>query len=59
MKNMINNTMYTVQEIHIFPQSFSGITFKVPLKIILFPSVFSRHSSTNVSTNLFMQLQFL
>ena len=31
MKNMINNIMYTAQELYIFPYPSSGITFKVLL----------------------------
>ena len=53
MKNMTNNTIYTVQD----PRKFSQ-SFKLTL-IISFLSVFSLHSSTNLSINLFQHLQFL
>ena len=63
IKNTANNTMYTVQELHTFLQTFNGIAFneitsKVLLESILFPSIFSLHSSTNLSIILFLRLQF-
>ena len=51
-RNMANNTMYIIQDPN---------TFLYPLKDILvisFPSIFSLHSSTNLSINLFLQLKF-
>ena len=54
MRNMANNAMYIVEKLHPFSQSFNGITFKV----ISFPSIFSLHSSTNLSTSFFLHLQF-
>ena len=54
MKNMANKTIYTAQELHIFPQAF-----KETLSIILLPSIFSLHSSTSLSISLFLHLQFL
>ena len=47
-KAMANNTMNNVQELH---------TFKVTL-IISFSSILFLHSSTNLSTNFFLHLQF-
>ena len=43
MRNKTNNTMYIVEELHTFG-------FEVSLKIISFPSMFSQHSSINLST---------
>ena len=37
IKSMTNNTMYAVQELYTFSQSFT---------VISFPSMFSLHSST-------------
>ena len=56
MRNMANNTMYIVQEFHVFV--FNGIAFTV-LKIISSPSIFSLHSSTSLLTTLFLHLQYL
>ena len=49
----IINTMYNVQELHLYLFSFSA-------KVILasFTSIFSAHSSSNLSTNYFLHLQF-
>ena len=72
MKNMANNTMYNVQELHDFVFNkvssngivFSGIAFnrnafKFPLCSILFPSVFLLYSLINLSVILFVHLQLL
>ena len=48
MKNMTNNTMYTVRDSYTFLYSF-----KVTL-VISFPSIFSLHSSTSLLINLFL-----
>ena len=48
IKNMQNNTMYTIQELHSFICSFS-------LSIFI-TSIFSVHSSTNESINFFSTL---
>ena len=45
MKNMTHNTMYTGKN-------------RIMTRIS-FPSIFSLHSSTNLSINLFIDLQFL
>ena len=54
MKNITNNTMYTVQEdLHSFLQPYCIIL------AILTLSIYLLHSSTNVSTSFFLHLQFL
>ena len=53
-KNIQNNTVYTVQELRLYLFSFSA-------RVILASftsSIVSVHSSTNLSTNFFLHLQF-
>ena len=64
MKNTEKNTLHIVQELHTFLSSFNGIVFskivfKVSLSCILFPSIFSLHSSSNLPIILFLHLQLL
>ena len=62
MRNMTNNTMYIVQELHAFvfnAVALNKIVFKISLKSISYPSKLLLHSSTNLSTILFLHLQFL
>ena len=72
MKNMTNNTMYIVQELHAFGLNgiasneiafnevvFNRIAFKVSLLSISFTSIILLHSLTNLSTILLIQFQFL
>ena len=72
VRNMRNNTMYIVQGLHAFVFSgiifsgiafngiiFSEVAFKVSLSRISFPSIFLLHSSTNLSTILFLHLEVL
>ena len=54
IKNITNNTLYTMQELHTFLKTFNGIA-----SIVSFSLLFSPHSSTNLSIILFLQLQFL
>ena len=49
IKNTENSTMYNMQELHLF--SFS-------LNIFTSSSIFSSHSSTDLSINVFLDLQF-
>ena len=54
VKNIENNTMCSVQEVHLYMFSFSA-------RVILASVTSSTalvHSSTNLSTNLFLHLQF-
>ena len=50
-----NNTMYTMQELHLCLFSFLAEVF--PTSFV--SSIFSVHSSTSLSTNFFLHLQFL
>ena len=58
MKNITKNTMYIVQELHIFYNDLK-LNYKCLLEVIFFSSIFSIHSSNNLSTNFFLHLQFL
>ena len=49
VKNIENNTMYNMQELHLSPF----------LPTIFTTSTISLHSSTNLSTKLFLNLQLL
>ena len=51
VKNIENNTMYSVQELHLFLCSF--------LLAIFISSIFSIHFSVSLSTKFFLHLQFL
>ena len=53
-KEIANNTMYIVQEFYILL-----LSFKVTLWMILFSSIFSLHSSTNLLISSFLYLQLL
>ena len=60
MKNTANNAMYIVQKWHTSMEIFNEITSKVSLQSILFPSIFSLHSLTNLSIYFYTyHLQFL
>ena len=55
VKIIENNTMYSVQELHLCLFSFLAEVFSTSLVF----SIFSVHSSTSLSTNSFLHLQFL
>ena len=48
-KTMTNNTMYIVQELHTFSQSFKVVSY-----IISFPSISTLNSSTNLLISFFL-----
>ena len=58
VKIIENNTTYGVQELclHLFSMELHSVEF---ISTNLAPLIFSAHSSTNLFTNLFLQLQFL
>ena len=49
IKNMTNNTMYIVQELHTFSESFNGIIESINILL---------HSSTNLLTTFFYTYNF-
>ena len=58
IKNTENNTIHTIQESDVLLLLLDEIISKVLLQSILFSSIFSIHSSSNLSIILFLQLQF-
>ena len=54
VKTIENNTMYSVQELHLWLFSSSAEFILASFT----SSSFSRHSSTNLSTNFFLHVQF-
>ena len=57
VKIIENNTMYIVQELHLCIFSIECNSIEV-ISVIFTSSIFSVHSSTNFSTNFFLNLQF-
>ena len=47
MKNIANSTMYTVQELHIFPKLFTVESVE-SFRVESFSSIFSLHSSIDL-----------
>ena len=58
IKNTENNIAYTTQESDVL-LSLDETISKVSLQSNSFPSIFSLHSSTNLSIIFFLHLQFL
>ena len=58
IKRNVTDNMSIIQELRTFLHSFK-VTLVISLESIFFSLIFSPHSSTNLSTNLFLHLQFL
>ena len=58
IKNTESNIIYTIQEPDVLLLSLDEIISKVSLESISFPSIFSLHSSTNLSVIFFYTYDF-